>query len=79
MQEALLRSGEIDLIIGATRSDNTDASVATEELLQDQLALIVRKDHPLLKHKKLQFSDLENCGWVLPAPNTPSRKYSMML
>ena len=74
MQEALLRSGEIDLIIGASRSDNTDASVATEELLQDQLALIVRKDHPLLKHKKLQFSDLENCGWILPAPNTPSRK-----
>ncbi|NND00893.1 MAG: LysR family transcriptional regulator [Gammaproteobacteria bacterium] len=74
MQEALLRSGEIDLIIGATRTNTTDSSIATEVLLQDQLALIVRKAHPFLKRKDLKFSDLQDCGWVLPAPNTPARQ-----
>ena len=74
MQESLLRSGEIDLIIGATREDVEDLGVATEVLLQDQLALIVRKDHPLSKKKNLELSDLQDCGWILPAANTPSRK-----
>jgi len=74
MQEALLRSGEIDLIIGATRQDAGDMSVATEVLLQDQLALIVRKGHPLSKKSNLGLSDLQDCGWILPAANTPSRK-----
>lgn len=73
IQEALLRSGEIDLIIGATRQDVADLGVATEVLLQDQLALIVRKGHPLLEKKNLQLTDLQDCGWVLPAANTPSR------
>lgn len=74
MQESLLRSGEIDLIIGATRDDAGDSGVATEVLLQDQLALIVREDHPLLKKQNLGLKDLQECGWILPAANTPSRK-----
>ena len=73
MQETLLRSGEIDLIIGATRQDADDIGVSTEVLLQDQLALIVRKDHPLSKKKDLDLFDLQDCGWILPAANTPSR------
>ncbi|MDA0794846.1 MAG: LysR family transcriptional regulator [Proteobacteria bacterium] len=74
MQEALLRSGEIDLIIGATRKDAENSGVSTEVLLQDQLALIVREGHPLARKEDLQLSELQDCGWILPAANTPSRK-----
>lgn len=73
MQEALLRSGEIDFIIGATRSDNSDTELITEELFEDQLAIIVRKDHPLLSKTDLSLNDLKDYHWVLPSKGTPSR------
>lgn len=73
MQETLLRNGEIDFIIGATRPDNSDNNLITEELFEDQLAIIVRKGHPLLSKPDLSLSDLKDYHWVLPSKGTPSR------
>jgi LysR family transcriptional regulator of gallate degradation len=73
IQEALLRSGEIDFIVGATRPDNSDNDLISEELFEDQLAIIVRKDHPLLFKPDLSLSDLKDYHWVLPLKGTPSR------
>lgn len=73
MQKALLRSGDLDFIIGATRSDNNDNDIITEELFEDQLAIVVRNNHPLLSKADLSLSDLKDYHWVLPSKGTPSR------
>lgn len=72
--EALLRSGEISCILGAIRTDNPDPTIATEELFQDKLSVIVRQGHPLLKKPSLSLADLEDYNWILPARGSPSRQ-----
>jgi len=71
--EAALRCGDLDFIVGATRSSQNDNNLITEKLFEDRLALIVRKGHPLESKQNLALSDLQNYGWVLPANNTPAR------
>ncbi|WP_339668147.1 LysR family transcriptional regulator [Dasania marina] len=71
--EAALRCGDLDFIVGAIRPTQSDSSLKTEQLLEDRLALIVRKGHPLESKQNLSLSDLQHYGWVLPANNTPAR------
>lgn len=71
--EAALRSGDIDCIVGAIRSRESDADIVTEQLFEDRLAVIARKDHPLMKRASIEFEELQALQWVLPASETPSR------
>jgi len=72
--EIALRSGEIDCIVGALRTDSPVDELETEELFQDKLAVIARFDHPLAAKKSIALNELSDLVWVLPARNTPSRK-----
>ena len=71
--ESSLRSGDIDIIIGATRKADTSSNLKTETLLNDRLSVIVRQGHPLAERKDLTLQDLENLNWILPAKQTPAR------
>ncbi|MBU3002957.1 LysR family transcriptional regulator [Paraglaciecola arctica] len=70
--ESSLRSGDIDFIIGATRATKTNMDIRTEILFDDKLAIIARKQHPLINKAKVTLSELSQYGWVLPELNTPS-------
>lgn len=72
--EAGLRSGDIDLIVGATRPQDEGADVRTEVLFEDRLAVIARSGHPLMTRKTTRLEDLQGAHWVLPAAETPSRQ-----
>lgn len=72
--EAKLRSGELDLIVGAIRDIGADSDLITEQLLADHLSVIVRKGHPLENKTEITFAELQKYPWVLPAAHTPSRK-----
>ncbi len=72
--EAKLRSGELDLIVGAIRSVESSTDLATEFLFSDHLSVIVRNEHPLVGQDSISFSDLQKYAWVLPAARSPSRK-----
>jgi len=72
--EASLRSGDIDIIVGATRADSNSSSLKTETLVNDHLAVIARRDHPLAKRKKLTLKHLHKLQWILPARQTPARR-----
>ncbi len=72
--ERALRSGELDLIIGATRPHDGHSAVSTENLFEDELAVICGAQHPLAAATDLEFADLLNYGWVLPIPQTPARQ-----
>lgn len=72
--ERALRSGAIDLIVGATRPHDADSPLVAEELLQDELAVICGAHHPLAKLTSVSIGDILQYGWVLPLKPTPARQ-----
>ena len=72
VMETSLRSGDIDLIIGAIRPPETASDITTEKLFEDRLSVIARTDHPLMNRKRLQLKDLQDMQWVLPDQKTPA-------
>ena len=72
--QASLRSGDLDVIVGAVRAPPPGSDLITETLFEDRLAVIARKGHPLTRRKKISFRDLQDVEWVLPASETPSRQ-----
>lgn len=71
--ERSLRTGELDLIIGATRPHDKHSGIIAETLLEDELAVICGAHHPLVNSSRIEFSDLLPFGWVLPVKQTPAR------
>lgn len=72
--EPLLGNGDLDLIVGATRTSGLNKAMISQYLFRDCLAFIARADHPLIGRKRLSGNDLRRLKWVLPAKSTPSRK-----
>ena len=72
--QASLRSGDLDVIVGAVRAAEPGSDIVTETLIEDRLSVIARKDHPLTRRRKISFRDLQDLEWVLPAKDTPSRQ-----
>ena len=68
-----LRSGEIDMLIGAIRPKEAAPHLKTERLFDDKLAILARSDHPLAKKKILAPKILEELQSVLPPTGTPTR------
>ncbi len=72
--ERALRSGGLDLIIGATRRLPADSALHTEDLFEDELAVICGANHPLASRERLSVSEILDYGWVLPSRSTPARQ-----
>jgi LysR family transcriptional regulator of gallate degradation len=71
--ETGLRTGELDLIVGATREHDAASLLATEPLFEDELAVIAGAGHPLATRKRIALRDLLQFGWILPHAETPAR------
>jgi LysR family transcriptional regulator of gallate degradation len=69
-----LRSGDIDFILGALRPPELCQGVKNEPLFTDRIALVARKEHPLARRRGVSLADLRDSQWILPRPDTPSRK-----
>src|SRR5690606_10092694 len=72
--EGALRSGALDLIIGATRQLAADSSLQTEDLFEDELSVICGASHPLASRERLSVTEILDYGWVLPSGTTPARQ-----
>jgi len=72
--ERALRSGGLDLIIGATRRLPADSALHTEDLFEDELAVICSASHPLASREQLSVTEILDYGWVLPSRSTPARQ-----
>ncbi len=70
-----LRNGKLDLLIGALRNPLPIEDVKQEFLFDDELHIIGRKDHPLMKLGKVSRKDLNNHSWVVPRAGTPTRDF----
>ncbi|MHB0775240.1 LysR family transcriptional regulator [Halomonas sp. WWR20] len=69
-----LRSGEIDILIGALRQASLSEDTVQERLFNDRLAVAARHDHPLTRHASLTLRDLLDAQWVAPRRGTPARR-----
>lgn len=69
---AQLRSGDIDFIVGALRPQQQSSDLQSEILFDENMFMVVRSKHPLLR-KKIRFQDLLDQQWILPRINSPAR------
>lgn len=61
-----LWEGNIDLIVGRLPTLRLSTGFEEKALLEDQLMVVAKPDHPLAHRKRLQWSDLKDYPWVLP-------------
>lgn len=73
MEKDLL-SGELDVIIGGTRSGVNTDGLKTEVLAEDQVYVVAGAHHPLAKKNAVTKEDLNNVTWVFPVSGTPARE-----
>jgi len=65
-----LRNRNFDLIIGRLPAQPLDADLVSERLFDEPVSIVVGKDSPLARRRKLSISDLLDEPWVLPQPGT---------
>jgi LysR family transcriptional regulator of gallate degradation len=68
-----LRSGDIDLVVGAFRSPIDIPDLEQIPLFEDELAIVVRAGHPLTQMENVRVQDLNRWPWVLAPSGAPSR------
>ena len=71
---ASVRSGEIDFILGALREPADAKELVQEALFEDQLSVIARAGHPLVRARRIDFDVLRRATWVLSRAGSPSRE-----
>ncbi len=69
-----LREAEIDVMLGALRTEVPAPDLRQETLFEDRLAVVVRAAHPLAQRAALTWADLADADWVMPMPATPAQK-----
>lgn len=67
-----LRRGSVDMLVGALRPLQPD--IRQEVLLQDEMVIVARPNHPLTKGNP-QPADMLGCPWVVAAMGTPARDH----
>ena len=68
-----LRLGDLDLSINAiprVMPEDLDAAA----LMNDDLCMVVREDHPLLRRRRVRLQDLVDVHWMLPGPGVAGRR-----
>ena len=68
-----LRLGDIDVLVGTIRRPAPVEGLVSEELFEDDIAIVVAADHPLAARHSVSIEDCAGWGWVLPFKNVPLR------
>lgn len=63
-----LRLGEVDLVIGRMAEPEMMRGFAFEHLYEEEIALVVRPDHPLLSHRPFDLARITDYQLLMP-PN----------
>ena len=66
-----LRGGTVDFLLGALRNPLVFKDVVQEHLFDDELAIIVRADHPLTRRKRVSVRTLVKYPWIAPRRESP--------
>ncbi|MEJ8810461.1 LysR family transcriptional regulator [Variovorax ureilyticus] len=68
-----LRLGDLDLSINAIPRVLSEDLEAVP-LMNDDLCMVVREDHPLLLRRRVRLQDLLDAHWMLPGPGVAGRR-----
>ncbi|EUB99327.1 transcriptional regulator, LysR family [Rhizobium sp. CF080] len=68
-----LRSGDIDVVVGALRNGSVPNDIEERELFTDPLSIAVRSSHPLCRYDSISLADTIGYPWVVPPMGTPTR------
>lgn len=63
---AMLRRGEIDLMISSAEGEDADPDFKRELVLEDEIVVVADRSHPLGKQREVALPDLAAFKWVLP-------------
>lgn len=69
-----LRRGALDLVVGRLMPSGVAGDLADEALDPGTVALVVARQHPLAKKKRMLWSDLAGYPWVLPPVGSLQRE-----
>ncbi len=70
----MLQSGELDMIIGRLAEYRYRDSFTQEVLYREEIIIAARKNHSLMKRRKLALKDLSQSDWILPPTQTTLRR-----
>ncbi|MBF5004703.1 LysR substrate-binding domain-containing protein [Diaphorobacter caeni] len=65
---------ELDILVGRLDERAFGGGLLQETLFDDLHAVVVRTGHPLARKRTLRWSDVRDCPWVLPPPETALRR-----
>jgi LysR family transcriptional regulator, pca operon transcriptional activator len=70
---SLLRTGEVDLVIGRMAEPGEITGLSFEHLYSEQVVFVVRAGHPLLKLKRFALAAIEQYQILMPPPGAVIR------
>lgn len=70
---ALLRSGDLDLVVGRLSRSIDLADMAEELLFSDTACIVARQEHPLFSDQPVRLDMLVSEDWILPPHETNLR------
>jgi DNA-binding transcriptional LysR family regulator len=70
----LLRQRELDMTLSSLPSVVPD-DFQTIELMQDDLCIVARLEHPLHRKRRQKLADLAHVQWMLPGPDVAARRH----
>ncbi len=73
MEKDLL-NGDLEVIIGGTRSGSNTDGLRAEVLAEDKIVMVTGTNHSLAKKNNLSKNDFNDVTWALPVSGTPSRE-----
>jgi DNA-binding transcriptional LysR family regulator len=66
--------GNLDLIVGRLPDGRSAQGLGEKTLMEEGVSVVVGRHHPLVRRKRLHWSDLRSFPWVLPPVNTLLRE-----
>ncbi|CAH1693927.1 HTH-type transcriptional regulator PcaQ [Hyphomicrobiales bacterium] len=72
---SLLRTGDVDLVIGRMAEPDAMLGFAFEHLYSERVVMVVRPGHPLLKESRFDLAMIENYQTLLPTPDSVIRPF----
>lgn len=69
-----LRDGDLDLVVGRLPEFRQRQGLAQERLVDEEICVVTRPQHPLVTGLNVEFAELAKYDWILPPPDTTLRR-----
>lgn len=76
--KAMLKRGQIDLVIGPTSIADPSEKLVFEHILNDRLGILARTGHPVVRRSNVSAAELENQPWLMPSRGSQLRQQAEM-